>query len=261
MKGFNALILSFLLTSGPVDQVEAWTQLSAQERADILTLYHGQGISIMVSAFGSTDTPTTDGVDPVASAEAVAAFVKEFDLDGVDVDYEDAVALSNGQAVQWLIAFTKTLRAALPTDSLISHAPQGPNFGPTVAQGGYLAVDAAVGHLIDWYNVQFYNQGVEEYVDCPGLLTQSSSNNPHTSVFEIAANGVELNKLVIGKPASMADANNGFMSTDLLAQCVAEAKSMDWAAGAMLFQFSSNLVVWIEAVRGDAFPIGPTMPI
>ncbi|KIM83828.1 glycoside hydrolase family 18 protein [Piloderma croceum F 1598] len=261
MKGFNALILSFLLTSGPADQVRAWTQLSAQERADILTLYHAQGISIMVSAFGSTDTPTTDGVDPMASAKAVAAFVKEFDLDGVDVDYEDAVALSNGKAVQWLTTFTKTLRAALPTDSLISHAPQAPNFGPTVAQGGYLAVDAAVGHLIDWYNVQFYNQGAKEYIDCPGLLTKSSSNNPHTSVFEIAASGVELDKIAIGKPASTADASNGFMSTDLLAQCVAEAKGMHWAAGVALFQFSSNLAVWIETVRGKAFPIRPTMPI
>jgi chitinase len=129
-------ILSFLLTSGPADQVRAWTQLSAQERADILTLYHAQGISIMVSAFGSTDTPTTDGVDPVASAEAVAAFVKEFDLDGVDVDYEDAVALSNGKAVQWLTTFTKTLRAALPTDSLISHARK-----PSLSLFGYVYIN------------------------------------------------------------------------------------------------------------------------
>jgi hypothetical protein len=100
-------------------------------------------------------------------------------------------------------------------------------------------------------------------------------------VFEIAASGVELAKIAIGKPASTADASNGFMSTDLLAQCVAEAKGMHWAAGVALFQvcialayslrgrtlmafhvqFSSNLAVWIETVRGKAFPIRPTMPI
>jgi hypothetical protein len=55
-------------------------------------------------------------------------------------------------------------------------------------------------------------------------------------LFEIAASGVPLDKLVIGKPASVADANNGFMPTDLLAQCVAEANVMGWRTGAMLFQ-------------------------
>jgi hypothetical protein len=258
-----------------VDQAFEWTQLSAQERTDILASYHSAGIVIMASAFGSTDTPTTDGVDPVAAAMSVADFVIEFDLDGIDVDYEDTTALFSGGAVDWLIAFTQTLRAALPADSLMSHArkplllllfsyisllitlfaAQGPHFGPNFLDGGYLAVDAAVGPLIDWYNVQFYNrkpelcttllfslnfhvlpEGVTEYVDCPGLLTQSSSNNPRTSVFEIAASGVPLQKIVIGKPASVADANNGFMPTDVLAQCVAQAKGMEWSAGAMLFQ-------------------------
>jgi hypothetical protein len=82
----------------------------------------------------------------------------------------------------------------------------------------------------------FLPEGVNEYIDCPGLLTQSSADNPATSVFEIAASGVPLDKIVIGKPANVADANNGFMATDVLAQCVAQAKGMGWTAGAMLFQ-------------------------
>jgi chitinase len=105
-----------------VDQVAAWTQLSAQERTDILETYHDAGVLITVSVGGATDTPTTDGVDPAAAAMTAAQFVKDFLLDGVDVDYEDTQALFNGDAVQWLITYTRTLRAALPAGSVMSHA-------------------------------------------------------------------------------------------------------------------------------------------
>jgi hypothetical protein len=40
-------------------------------------------------------------------------------------------------------------------------AAQAPHFGPTFPHGGYLAVDAAVGELIDLYHVQFYNRKPE----------------------------------------------------------------------------------------------------
>lgn len=44
-----------------------------------------------MSLFGSTDVPTSSNADPVATANTMAAWVKEFDLDGVDVDYEVSV--------------------------------------------------------------------------------------------------------------------------------------------------------------------------
>ena len=44
-------------------------------------------------------------------------------------------------------------------------------------------------------------EGATEYTTCEGLLTQSSSTWPKTSVFETVASGVSANKLVIGKPA------------------------------------------------------------
>lgn len=42
----------------------------------------------MISAFGATDAPTSSGYDPVLLANAMASFVKTWDLDGIDVDYE-----------------------------------------------------------------------------------------------------------------------------------------------------------------------------
>ena len=41
-----------------------------------------------MSAFGSTDVPTSSGADPVKTANTMAAWVKANNLDGIDVDYE-----------------------------------------------------------------------------------------------------------------------------------------------------------------------------
>lgn len=78
-----------------------------------------------MSAFGSTDAPTTWGEDPNELASTFASFVKQYQLDGIDVDYEDSEAmnLQNGAAEQWIIDFTKALRAELPQGQyLITHA-------------------------------------------------------------------------------------------------------------------------------------------
>jgi chitinase len=49
----------------------------------------------MVSAFGSEDVPT--GADPTSTANTMAAWVKKWGMDGIDVDYE--VCASFSQAI------------------------------------------------------------------------------------------------------------------------------------------------------------------
>lgn len=52
----------------------------------------------------------------------------------------------------------RQLRNKLPFH-IVSHAPQGPYFSPFFSStGAYLQVDEKVGHYIDFYNIQFYNQ-------------------------------------------------------------------------------------------------------
>ena len=69
---------------------------------------------------------------------------------------KDSGSFITGGGANWLIAFTKELRRQLPPPYLISHAPQpqymaaGQGFD---ADGGYKAVDAAVGTSIDFYSV------------------------------------------------------------------------------------------------------------
>lgn len=122
--------------------------------------------------------------------------------------------------------------------------------------GAYLTVDRTVGHLIDWYNVQFYNQGLLEYVTCPGLITASSPTWPNTAVFQIAAQSIPLNKLVIGKPALPAvDASNGWMDPLTLSSCLKEARQNGWNAGVMTWQYPEGGAPWISVVRSQAWPV------
>lgn len=93
-----------------------------------------------------------------------------------------------------------------------------------------------VGSLIDWYNVQFYNQGSSEYTTCSGLLTSSSSAWPDSAVFQIHSTaGVDLSKIVIGKPGTTADASNGYIDPGTFASCLAQGKSSGWTGGAMVW--------------------------
>ncbi|KAG2157736.1 glycoside hydrolase family 18 protein [Suillus bovinus] len=257
ITGYNVFALSFWLTSGPVDQAAEWVDIDDATRASYVTSYHDAGVSLIVSAFGSTDAPTTDGYDPTTVANDLAAFVIGYDLDGVDIDYEDFAAMNaqNGSAEDWLTTFTQVLRDALPEGMftgqyILTHAPVAPWFSDLYASGAYLAVNMNVGSLIDW----FYNQGTTEYTTCTGLLTESSTTWPNTSLFQIAAAGVSLDKLVIGKPATTSDATNGYMNTTLLAECVEMAYEQGWDAGVMVWEFPDAAASWIEAVRSLAFP-------
>ena len=73
---------------GAADQADAWARLSDAQRATHKADYKAHDITLLVSAFGSTDAPTTHGKDPTNLAESMAEWVKAFNLDGIDVDYE-----------------------------------------------------------------------------------------------------------------------------------------------------------------------------
>ncbi|KAJ7890477.1 glycoside hydrolase [Mycena olivaceomarginata] len=258
VTGFNVFALSFLLVEGAWDRAFEWTSLSATDRATIKAQYAAAGIKLIVSAFGSSDVPTSSGVDPVAMANTMGNWVIQYGLDGIDVDYEDfnAFDAGDGKAEAWLISFTTQLRTILPQGQyILTHAPVAPWFSPNKwGGGGYLKVHSAVGSLIDWYNIQFYNQGTAEYTTCANLLTTSSTTWPQTAVFQIGASGVPLSKIVIGKPAGTGDGNSGFMDAATLATCVAQAKTQGWTGGAMVWQWPDAASAWIKTVRGSAWP-------
>lgn len=72
--------------------------MSPTARQRMKAKYAAAGIRVMVSAFGSTDQPVTSGANPVALGHKFAAFVKQYDLDGIDVDFEDFQAINKVSA-------------------------------------------------------------------------------------------------------------------------------------------------------------------
>ncbi|KDQ55134.1 glycoside hydrolase family 18 protein [Jaapia argillacea MUCL 33604] len=260
VRNYNTIILSFLLLSGPADQALSWTLLPPPTRAEIKSQYASAGKKLLVSAFGSTDIPTTEGADPIKTADWMGEWVKKWDLDGIDVDYEDFGAMNagDGKAEAWLISFTKQLRVHLPQGQyIITHAPVAPWFSPSRwGGGGYLAVDSAIGNMVDWYNVQFYNQGIAAYITCPNLLTNSPPPWPKTSLFEIASSGIPLNKIIIGKPAIVGmDATNGWLDPVMLSFCLRQAKVMGWSGGLMLWQAPEANDLMMAVVRSESWPV------
>ena len=101
-------------------------------------------------------------------------------------------------------------------------------------------------------------EGTTEYTTCAGLLTESSSTWPDSALFQIAASGVSLDKLVIGKPATSSDASNGYIDPTTLATCVEQAQAQGWDAGVMVWEFPDAAASWIEQVRADSWPVSGT---
>ncbi|KAK4689927.1 hypothetical protein P7C73_g190, partial [Tremellales sp. Uapishka_1] len=269
LASYNRFILSFWMTnSGAVDDAQAWAGFESDTRSSVLQEYHDAGIALMVSAFGATgswngagcepyangttipDSPTSNGADPTETAQNLAAWVKQYGLDGVDIDYEDLSAMNGGSAEAWLITFQTELRKQLPSPYLISHAPVAPWFtsADAYAAGAYVKVHQETGDGIDFYNVQFYNQG-SIYEDCTTLITESGGDWPSTSVFEINSYaGVPLEKIVIGKPLDSGAADSGYMSASDLASCVSQATSKGWNAGVMFWEWTTEAPGIITAV-------------
>lgn len=122
--------------------------------------------------------------------------------------------------------------------------------------GSYTSVDNKA--QIDFYNLQYYNQGAECYNTYDGLFNTSCANFPKTSVSNIANAGVPLNKLVVGKPMLESDAGNGYVDPSVLGQWFNQARSqLSWDAGVMTWQWHGQSVSqqWLQAIYPNSSPV------
>ncbi|ORY34457.1 glycoside hydrolase [Rhizoclosmatium globosum] len=228
-------------TAYTVVLINFWTP-TYQPSFDPSTL-QSLGKKVLISAYGGNEAPTTAGRDATTDANLLADYVIANNLDGVDVDWEDGEALkAGGGGEAWLITLTTQLRARLPSPRyIITHAPQAPHFSPGMyTNGAYLTVDREVGWAIDYYLVQFYNQGGSSYDSCESLFYKANGWAGQSSVFEIAAQGVPLNKIVVGKPVTQAGvegASTGYIDPWVLEGCVSGARANGWNAGVMGWRF------------------------
>lgn len=101
----------------------------------------------------------------------------------------------------------------------------------------------SVGNTIDFYNVQFYNQGDTKYNTYQELFVQSSSVFSGTAVYEIMKRGIPAKKIIVGKPVTQADAaNTGLVNHDELGKWAGQAYAQNkWYGGIMYWQYVSDV--------------------
>ena len=81
------------------------------------------------------------------------------------------------------------------------------------------------------------------YTDCDGLISQSGSGAPNTAVLQIGQAGVDMNKIVIGKPGKASDADSGgYMSPSDIASCAKQAQDKGWNGGGALLLYCMDHV-------------------
>lgn len=78
------------------------------------------------------------------------------------------------------------------------------------------------------------------YDSAEGLFVKSGGWANATSIGEIIASGVPQEKVILGKPAGTADANNGWMSAADLNSAIKQYGN-GWTGGIMFWQFTSDL--------------------
>jgi chitinase len=252
---FNHLILAFWEPTKPVDVALEWSD-GKTFPTDAIDQFHKAGVKVLVSASGSTETPIThwingSGIDGATYGQKLADFVKQYQLDGADLDIEDAAYQTNpSKAIQWTVEATQALHTTFKAlgkigkNAVITHAPQAPYFSPDFGNAPYLEIDKQVGSMIDFYNIQFYNQGNSSYDTYNDLFVTSNGWSSKSSVGEIHAAGVPLSRIVVGKPMNKTDASNtGWVSASHLASFISQAKQAQPSllpAGVMTWQFHSD---------------------
>ena len=179
-------------------------------------------------------------MSPELSAVALAKFVKDTKLDGVDVYFTDQKAFVEGIAEEWLIKFTRKLRDLLPLH-IISHSPYATFFDDKeYKNGGYTKIHKEVGNLIDFYNVRFYGMGNSKYDQYYSLFYLSGpSGRVGTSLRELTLKGIPAEKIVLAKTTNRKE--NGFMEFDLLGSYIEQSMTiLKWNGGVMIDDFSQD---------------------
>lgn len=262
--GFNVIILAFWcsngnqLPGGACDMCAAWQRdIPPSLQISTVEYAHSKGAIVMAACGGATDVPW-DNLSGADFGRLAATWVLQNHLDGLDFDmenYQQGFVMYQGsttqQAVDYIVDANNAARAVLGASAYISHAPQAPYFGPvggssltywTGALGGYTSVYAALpAGSIDFFNVQFYNQGETMYVDYAGLVqtSESGGNFPGTAVVQIASYGIPLSAIVVGKyldPLNPSDGTNGYVAPFTLGQFVGQAQ--------IQYGFTPSVMVW-----------------
>ena len=207
---------------------------------------------------GSNDKLTTAAYqyyagNVTALVNQIVAFVKYYNFNGVDIDYEDDAGFGDNRTydgVTFLSNLTTLLADNLPSgQNIITHAPQTPYWDShsEFAAGGiapYYQIWQNVGNQIAWVNNQFYNNS-----DYDSTATRKVDK------YQAVAGLIGPQKLLLGAPLT-ADAAEGYLPLDQMINDVIAPLTGIYGTqfgGVMGWQFSLDIGgVWGNGI-GNAF--------
>jgi chitinase len=265
--------------------------VDASKGRDWVEKMHSKGKKVILAYGGAAEGPASvpgyyEKYTAADTAKAMAKVVTDNGLDGVELDWEDGAAdiksgllptglcgpvgnqtCGEGPAVQWLIDLTKNLRGLLPREKgfTISHTPVAPYFNL-----GYAKIAKAVAAEIDFFTVQFYNQGEGRYTTYDGLINKETfPDNPSAwptwdgslkNILQVT--GLPASKIIVGKYVTASkDGNNGHVEPDVLGGWLQKAGGEGMSVGGvMAWQFGSDTDgKWMGKVQ-KAWGPGPPGP-
>ena len=155
--GINVIILSFIfydnsdLTKPNLDvAIDEWSKFTQEQQKNLKTAFNGV---ILVSHGGAAGTESianyaSYGYDNISKASW--KFVKDNNLDGIDIDYEHGASCKN------VIDFTTAL-ANGKNDYLMTMAPEM-SVCESSCWNCAMNIYNSIPDKIDWFNLQYYNQ-------------------------------------------------------------------------------------------------------
>jgi hypothetical protein len=179
------LILEFIICQSPAyelilyDTVRAWTLLSSQQQQDLQTHAKNNNINIMFSFGGATSFSDSSGflglVDSVpveTLTDQLLTILNDNNMIEIDLDIENINASSyndpnNIKMYEYLGELSKLIKNNAQNPSkpiIVCHAPQTPYYNLSLYGFIYNSLEYYYGEYIDFYNIQFYNQGSGAYL-------------------------------------------------------------------------------------------------
>jgi chitinase len=168
----------------------------------------------------------------------IVSWVDSTGADGVDIDFEDSGAFT-GEAgydgITFLSELTSGLSQALPSGSIITHAPQTPYWDENSEyKAAYTQVHSQVGNSIAWYNNQFYNNqryDADAATKVASYLMVAEEIGPTKLLMGVSINPVDEGAIII------LDDMTQNVITPLLAQFPPTPQSNEFG-GVMIWEFA-----------------------
>ena len=96
--------------------------------------------------------------------------------------------------------------------------------------------------------IQYYNQGANQYTECSHIFGESNAGTTVTELQTVLK--IKPEQIVVGKPArSAGDANNGYMTSEVFSGCLKQGRAKGWNGGFMFWQWNvKDGPKWAEAL-------------